>query len=254
VAIINLYDRCRAALVKRCLRRRAQGLRPFIHQTRRRRTLRLPFFIAAFALTLAVGVFALAGRGGQVVAQEPEPTPDPCITEEPAEEPTVEPTAAAPIVEPTAAAPTVEPTVELTLTAGESTTDESANALQAASDNDSTVTEDFDAVLQEECEETETVTGETPIVDPRNFPTVGGRVDPLPPAAQVETSSPARAEADAARAAAAAAAAAQQPAALPATGMGPGETSSSFSWGAALSVVLLGVAGVTALAARRQES
>jgi hypothetical protein len=45
------------------------------------------------------------------------------------------------------------------------------------------------------------------------------------------------------------------PAALPATGMGPGETSSSsLGWGAAAVAVLLGVGGLTALMARRQES
>jgi hypothetical protein len=44
------------------------------------------------------------------------------------------------------------------------------------------------------------------------------------------------------------------PAALPATGMGPGETSSGFSWGAAAAVVLLGLGGGTALLARRRVS
>jgi hypothetical protein len=45
------------------------------------------------------------------------------------------------------------------------------------------------------------------------------------------------------------------PAALPATGMGPDEsTSSSLGWGAAAVAVLLGVGGLTALMARRQES
>ena len=213
--------------------------------------MRLPFFIAAFALTLAVGVFALAGRGGQVVAQEPEPTPDPCMTEEPTSEPTQEPT-----TEPTME-PTVEPTAEGTTTATESTTADTGNAIKVSSNNGGTVNEDPDAVLQAECDDTEdeaeTVTGETPIVDPRNFPIVGGRVDPLPPAAQVETSSPARAEADAARAAAAAAS--QQPAALPATGMGAGEASGGLDQAAALgAVVLLGLSGVTALAARCRES
>jgi hypothetical protein len=45
------------------------------------------------------------------------------------------------------------------------------------------------------------------------------------------------------------------PTALPATGMGPDETSSSsLGWGAAAVAVLLGVGGLTALMARRQES
>jgi hypothetical protein len=43
------------------------------------------------------------------------------------------------------------------------------------------------------------------------------------------------------------------PARLPSAGMGPDETSSSFSWGAAAAVVLLGLGGMTALMARRQE-
>jgi hypothetical protein len=44
------------------------------------------------------------------------------------------------------------------------------------------------------------------------------------------------------------------PAALPSTGMGPDESSSSFSWGAAVAVALLSLGGLTALMARRQES
>jgi hypothetical protein len=123
--------------------------------------------------------------------------------------------------------------------------------MKVSSNNDGMVNEDSDAVLQAECDDTEAIAGESAVPDPRNFPTVGGAPDPLPPAARIDTS-PAAAAAEAARQAQTAAA--QQPAALPATGMGPGETSSSFSWGAALSVVLLGVAGVTASLARRLES
>lgn len=44
------------------------------------------------------------------------------------------------------------------------------------------------------------------------------------------------------------------PAALPSTGMGPGETSASFGWGAAAAMVLLGLGSVTALLARRPVS
>jgi hypothetical protein len=199
--------------------------------------LRLPFFIAAFALTLAVGVFALAGRGGQVVAQEP----DPCMTEEPAEEPTTE--------------PTVEPTAEGTASATDGTpasaTEEDTAADEIVLAQEPADEESSDAeALQEECDDAsanESQSGAVP--DPRNFPTVGGRVEPLPPAAQVETSSPARAEADAARAAAAAAA--QQPAALPSTGMSPGERSAGLDEGVAVAIALLGLGGAAAVAGAR---
>jgi hypothetical protein len=44
------------------------------------------------------------------------------------------------------------------------------------------------------------------------------------------------------------------PAALPSTGMGPGETSASFNWGAATAAGLLGLGVATALLARRRVS
>ncbi len=76
----------------------------------------------------------------------------------------------------------------------------------------------------------------TPIVT-NNFPNPGGFVTPLAPVIQV-----------------AAAVSQVLPARLPSTGMGPDATSSSFSLGAALAVALLGLGGMTALVARRQES